>query len=328
MEKTTLDITHELADQIILKRKEYLLAKIERYPASNFRASDIHECDRYMVYSILNWNEKSLHDEGLQAIFDRGNEEERRVIMDLQELGFTFLAQQNPIEIKNNKGEIICRGKIDGKILYQKIAIPCEIKSMNMNTFGAIRSIDDLQKKPLHRKYLRQMQLYLYGNNIDAGLFILTDLQGHYKLLVVELDFGECEQILRRLEKNWKAVQTKKYPEPIDYNKAICGRCPYAHICLQPISNDGAKMIDNPELEEKLVRREELKPYVDEYEAIDEEVKGTYKGKELVIIGTSWQITSKCQKGTRIDTKAMPDEIKNQYKVPSEKWITLISRIK
>ena len=34
---------------------------------NNFRASDIHECDKYMVHTILDWDKRSMYDVGLQA---------------------------------------------------------------------------------------------------------------------------------------------------------------------------------------------------------------------------------------------------------------------
>ena len=323
----TLQNAEKLIDEIASKRSEYLKGKIQRFPASNFRASDIGECDRQMVYSVLNWQDKTLHDEGLQAVFDRGNEEEQRVIRDLSELGFVFMAQQNPIEIKNNKGEVICRGRIDGKILFNGEAIPCEIKSMNMNTFGSLKTLDDFQKKPLHRKYLKQMTLYLFGNNEEAGLFILSDLQGHYKLILITLDYGEAETILQRLERNWESVKKKEYPPQIEYNDSLCNRCAYKHICLTEVKHEGAKFIDNTELEDRLARRDELEPLKDEFKALDEEIKATFKEIPEVYVGTKWQIMGKWRETNKVDTKALPDDIRKKYSTKTKSWITNIVKL-
>jgi len=316
LEKATL-----LADEIVIKRKEYLRSKIKRYPASNFRASNIPECDRQMVYSVLNWKEKSLYDEGLQAIFDRGNTEEKRVKIDLMELDFNFVAGQNDFEIKNREGEVICRGHIDGKIIYREEAIPCEIKSMNMNTFNALTSLDSFHKKPLHRKYLRQMQLYLFGNSEEAGLFILTDLQGHYKIFVVELDYGTCEYILQRLERNWVSVKKKEYPDRITYSEQVCEWCPYSHICLPDIQSKPAELINNKELEEKLDRRAEIKAIAEDYRALDGEIKAPFKKAEnlTAFVGTRWQVISKTSVSQRIDTKLIPEKIAKDYLVDSKR---------
>jgi len=316
----TLENTNKLIDDIIEKRKKYLQSKINRYPAKNFRASDIHECNRHMVHSILDWDKKQLYDEGLQAIFDRGNDEERLVVRDLAELGFNFIHQQTPIEIKNRAGEIICTGRIDGKIIHNGCVVAIEIKSMNMNTFNSLKSIDDFHKKPLHRKYLRQLQLYLYGNNEEAGIFMLSNLQGAYKLIPVILDYGTCEHILQRLEKCWEFVKKKEYPERMEYNESICGRCAYAHLCLPEVKNEGARFVDDDELEDRLERREQLKVAADEYDELDKDIKGRFKGYPQVFVGSSWQITGKESIVKRLDIPAIPDEIKAKFTIETPQW--------
>jgi CRISPR/Cas system-associated exonuclease Cas4 (RecB family) len=323
----TLENTEKLIDEMMAKRKAHLAAKIQAYPASNFRASDIGECDRAMVYSVLDWNKKSLHDEGLQAIFDAGNKEEENVKARLgYDLGFKFIEQQRPFEIKSRSGEVMCRGHIDGKVLYNGEAIPIEIKSMDGNIFNSIKSLDDFHKKPLHRKYLRQMQLYLFGNGEEAGIFILSNFRTE-KLIPVVLDFGECEAILQRIERNWEYVKKKEYPERMEYNAAICGKCAFKHICLQEVKNEGAKFIDNPELEARLERRAEVETYADEYAALDKEIKETFKGIPEAYVGKAWQVVGKERVSVGVDTKAIPDEIKKQYPKVTKKWVTEIVKL-
>lgn len=311
-----------LIEDIKSKREQKLRLQIQRHPANNFRASGISECDRQMVYGVLDWDKSDLYDTGLQEIFNRGNKAERDVVSDLLlDNGFTFIGGQNPIEIKNNAGDVICRGHIDGKVLYEDEAIPAEIKSMNGNIFNAIQSIDDFQKKPLLRKYIRQMLLYLYGNNIEYGLFILTDLT-HYKMLPVELDYGECEAILQRLERNWKHVKAKTYPDRILYDKKVCGYCSFRTICMQEVVNFG-EVVDNKELEELLNRREELSGSADEYDVIDKQVKESFKQKKTelnCIVGTDWNIVVKKTIANRLNQKAIPDDIKKQYTEQKEEF--------
>ncbi len=270
-------IANELKNEILEKRQSFLEAKIKRYPQDILRASNVHECDRFLVYSLLNWKDKELHNSGLQAIFDAGNSEENKVVKDLMDLGYVFCHQQMPFELKTRDGEVYCRGHIDGKIIYNEVAVPCEIKSMNMNTFGALNSIEDFKKKPLHRKYLRQMQLYLYGNNEEAGLFILSDLQGHYKVFTVELDYNEVEAILTKLEKAWNNAKNAIYPDPMDYDDKICGWCPYKHLCPNVTKFAGAELVEDADLEKMLNRRDELKPYYTEYDKVDKSIKRRFK---------------------------------------------------
>ncbi len=321
-----IKLAEKLKEEIIEKRQKYLESKIKRTPQTNFRASDIHECDRYLSYSILKWQDRLLYDAGLQAVFDRGNKEEAEVVKDLMDLGYQFIQQQTPFEIKNREGDVFLRGSIDGKILYQDKAIPCEIKSMNMNTFGSLNSIEDFNKRPLHRKYLRQMQMYLYGNNEEAGLFILSDLQGHFKIFIVELDYQECENILSRLEALWPKIKAKEISKGIEFDDKICGYCPFRQICNTKVIHEGANFVDDDELESMLERREELKTSIDEYKELDTGIKARFSGSESdIYVGSNWHISSKSYKRSIYD---VPKDVKEQYKEIKEYFRVNISRLK
>lgn len=315
-----------LADHIVAKRNDVLKAKINRYPKRAFTCSDIHECDRYMIHSIRDWDKRELHDAGLQAIFDAGNKEEENVKNRIgYELGLEFVETQSPFEIKNRAGEVIASGKIDGKILWNGKAVPVEIKSMNENSFNMINSLDDFKKKPLYRKYLRQMQLYLYGNNQEAGLFIISNFRTE-KIIIVTLDYGECEYILSRLERLWEMQKKGIYPEP-EYRPELCDRCPFSSLCLADVCNKPADFINNEVLEEKLTRREELTAAKKEYEELDEEIKSTFKKIPHAFVGQSFEIIGKEQIRKSVDTKAMPDELKAPYMKETSCWICKIKKI-
>ena len=61
----------------ILQSKE---RKIKGYPVNSNRASDLGvPCVRYHVLNRTRWQEKALHDVGLQFVFDMGNEIEEIV---------------------------------------------------------------------------------------------------------------------------------------------------------------------------------------------------------------------------------------------------------
>lgn len=316
-----------LADYIVDKRLSVLNGKISRYPKRAFTCSDIHECDCYMLHSVLDWDKRELHDAGLQAIFDAGNKEEENVKNRIgYELGLEFVETQSPFEIKNRAGEVIASGKIDGKILWKGKAVPVEIKSMNENSFNMINSLDDFKKKPLYRKYLRQMQLYLYGNSQEAGLFIISNFRTE-KIILVTLDYGECEYILARLERLWEMKKKGSFPTP-EYKPELCDRCPFSSLCLTDVNNKPADFINNEALEEKLTRREQLLPAVSEYKDLDEEIKATFKQIPHAFVGQNFEITGKEQILKSVDTKAMPDDLKAPYMKETSCWICKIKQIK
>jgi hypothetical protein len=77
-----------------------------------------------------------------------------------------------------------------------------------------------------------------------------------------------------------------------------------------------------------LDRRAELAPAVDEFEALDAEIKAPFKASDKgldVFCGTRWHIISKKSKTTRIDTKALPETIRKEYEVTTESTKVIIA---
>lgn len=320
----------KLAQEIPAKRLADLTQKAQsRWMPKNFYASGIPECDRQMVHSLLDWDKKPLADPNLQAIFEAGKSEEARIVRMLSELGYEVIAQQNPIQIRHPRtGEIICTGKIDGKILVGRHAVPMELKSMNPNAYARINSVEDFAKSPYYRKYIKQMQLYLYGNGEEAGLFIISDFR-NIKVFLVYLDFGLCEQILKQLERCWDYVKAKKYPEPIAYRAEVCDYCPFEFLCTKTTCNKGAEFLESPELEHDIARWMELKPLKTEFEALDKAIKGPLKEQDILnaVIGTKYQIVGRKQKRTGYDTSLLTDEQRNAIKTESEVTVYKIAAL-
>lgn len=279
-----------IADEILSRRQIKLARRISANPRNYPYLSDIGECNRQMAYGVLNWNQRTLWDEGLQARFEAGNIQETAIVRELQELGFEITLSQMPVEIKGNGGVLLARGKIDGFIGFDGVKLPFEIKSKHPSIFNSINSIDDFRKRPDLRKNLRQLQLYLFGNNVDQGIFIVTDCLGHWKLFPLYLDLGECEWLLQRLEEVYKHTQSGTLPDKIPYDASVCGKCPFSHICLPDVTNKGSMLIDNEVLEADLERHEYLKPLADEYDALHDKMKQTFSATDEAIVGGHFMI--------------------------------------
>lgn len=320
-----VEALNELIEDITKRRKMQLQQQNKRIIPRAFFASNIGECKLQMVHSILDWDKKDTPDEGLLSLFEAGKKEESNIIKMLLDLGFEVINQQNPITIKSRDGEIICSGRIDGKIVYKGLAIPYEIKSMNDYSFQQLNSIEDFEKSPLHRKYIKQLQLYLYGNEIEVGMFIISNFR-QIKLIPVYLDYGLCEQIIQQLESAWEFVKQKKYPDPIAYNPKICDWCPWEFLCSKQITNKPAEFIQNKELEDLLNRRATLEPAAKEYKSIDEQIKAPFKKNGVLnaVIGTKWEIIGRKQQRTSYNTDLLSDEEKNKIKEVKE---TIIYKI-
>ena len=323
-----IELVNKLADEIVTKRKEQLRRDNKRWIPRNFYASSIPECTRQMVHSILDWDKRELADDGLLALFDSGKKEENNIIRMLLDLGFEVVQQQNPIEIKNRKGETICSGRIDGKIIYDGVAIPYEIKSMQDYSFQQLNSIEDFQNSPLHRKYIKQLQLYMYGNNIEVAMFIISNFR-QIKVIPIEIDYGLCEQILQQLEKAWEYVKKKEYPEPIAYNPKICDWCPFELLCNHTHENKPAEFIDNKELEAKIDRRFQLEAAAKEYKELDEQIKAPFKKNGILnaFIGTKYEIIGRKQTRTTYNTAALDSAILDTIKETKESIVYKVKQI-
>jgi CRISPR/Cas system-associated exonuclease Cas4 (RecB family) len=323
-----VELVNKLADDIVSKRKMQLQKNNVRFIPRNFYASSIPDCTRQMVHSILDWDKKDLPDDGLLSLFESGKKEESNIIKMLLDLGFEVINQQNPIQIKNRAGEIICTGRIDGKIVYNGVPIPYEIKSMNDYSFQALNTIEDFENSPLHRKYIKQLQLYMFGNEIEVGMFIISNFR-QIKVIPIYLNYELCEQIIQQLEKAWEYVKKKEYPDPISYNPKICDWCPWNFLCTKLTQNKPAEFINNTELESMLERRFQLEPAVKEYKELDEQIKAPFKKNGVLnaIVGTKFEILGRKQARTTYNTALLTDEEKDKIKEVKETIVYKMRRI-
>lgn len=323
-------LAHELTDEIMRRRKAALTGQLNRYPRSHPILSDIGDCDRQLVYGVVAWERKPMFDEEVQARLNEGNNQEKKVMEELLALGFDVMLAQQPVEIMGQVAGarvMLARGKIDGFLRHLGIKVPIEIKSMAPQVFNGIKSLEDFQKKPWLRKYLRQLQMYMFGNNCESGIFILTDCLGHWKMLVVDLDLGECERILQRLERAYpiikKAVELKgegrpeeeiwaMLPERITYDPSVCGRCDFAHICLPDVITDPATFINTPEWIAKAERVVELRPLAKEFETLWDDFKEAMKNTPKAVIGGRFMAQMLPSSMIKYE---IPDDVKKQYAI-------------
>jgi hypothetical protein len=305
---------------IVEKILESKARKIKQYPVNSNRASDLGiPCVRYHVLNRTRWQEKALHDVGLQMIFDMGNEIEEIVLKELAEAGVKVIEQQRPFSWP----EYGITGHIDGQILIDGETLPMEIKSCSPFVFKAINTIDDLKhgKYAYLRKYPCQLNLYLLMDGKERGIFLFKDkVSGAIKEIPMEIDYDLGEQALKRAEAVNAHVAAGTLPEPINDN-LWCDGCAYAHICLP--DHVGTEVeIDTGELATMLDRMMELKPAATEYKELDEAVSKAVEGREKVLAG-GWFVLGKYCERKSYD---IPAELKAQYEKITQYWRKTIKR--
>jgi hypothetical protein len=266
--------------------RRQLETEIQIYPARAWYPSQLgHPCDRYLVWRFTKWQDQRKHDWILQAIFDEGRLHQPSVYHRLEQLGFDVVREsdrptQYPV------GRAVISGRLDGKIRgfkTERFRPPrvLEIKSMAAYQFDRISSIADILASDHYyvREYADQGYIYSFLENLPQGVIALKNkATGVVKMIPFELDFGRAEELLQRVERLQPMVDKAIDPEPIPYDSAICGRCPFLHLCYPPKDfGAGAGVIDDAMLIEDLVARERVKPARDQYEDLDKSIKARLK---------------------------------------------------
>ncbi|TFH41237.1 MAG: Dna2/Cas4 domain-containing protein [Lysobacterales bacterium] len=241
--------------------------KIKRRPCHVNRASSlgyftpaVGGCVRRGVYERTHWQEKELHDVGLQLIFDEGNNQEELVLRDMRAAGFTIAEQQTMYEFK----EYQISGHIDGKLIInngdEPVAIPIEIKSMSPNIFDGIQTFEDFKKKPWTRAYMVQIAIYMLLQEIDEAIFILKNKStGEIKQVNVQFDKDLTDDALAAAKAINEHVAAGTLPDGTQ-NIDTCKKCPFKVVC-KPQLNFGVELRveDDPDMERKIDRYLELK---------------------------------------------------------------------
>lgn len=270
---------------IVEKLDQETAKRIKSWPSKANRASECgHPCIRFLVLSRLQPEKKELHDVGLQRIFDEGNLHEDAVLREIQDAGFKLVEQQRPFEMK----EVQLTGRIDAKIAIDGKLIPLEIKSCSPNSFQHIKNLapDDIKNSKYSwvRRYPAQLMAYMLMDNKDKGIIIFKNkTTGEKCQKEFTLDYDYMEEILKKLEEVNEYVTGNEVPsvEPIE----DCKTCGFAKTVCFPSQDygPGFEILTDEELIMKLERREELKESTKEYKELDEEIKETVKGKNLLI---------------------------------------------
>lgn len=285
--------TQEFPINVVALVDEAKAHKIKNYPQHVNRASNIgHPCPRYLTYCRTHWQEKRLHDVGLQRIFDLGNLFEQAVMEDLREAGLYVEEQQSTFYDERYK----LSGHIDGKLPLNGRRYPIEIKSMSPFVWDKISHWQDFlgQKSPYLRAYPYQMMTYLLLNSEEVGLmFLKNKVSGELKQLDIPLDYDLGETVLQKCETINAHVDAKTLPDRIEWEEPVCGQCSFLEPCYPGRDfGEGLRVVDDAELEAMLKKREELTKAFKDYQEVDATLKAAVKEKTGLVIG-DWLITGK-----------------------------------
>ena len=286
-------------------------------------ASGRRDCVRRMALDLAHpEDEDAFPDDALERM-ERGKERELAIVARLYQIGprcsspFSVIEGQRYFEVKDRDGVLLIRGRIDGRLQFDRFTRPIfEIKSGQ--SFQNVERLEDLDRSPWTRHALDQLLAYIVAQGEPLGLFIV-DRPGLPVFLPVILEehLERAEGFLRDARKAVDAARGAELP-PFIQDIAECRRCPhFGKSCSPPALDYGAgiKVISDPELEEAARIREANRTAAKAYESADAELKTALRGVESALLGP-FAITGKWQRSTKYD---VPKEIKEKYRQVDEK---------
>lgn len=267
--------------------------EIKQYPVNSNWASALgHPCERNLVYRRLNWKDKPPIGVVQAMIFNGGKVIEQNIAkVYLEKAGYQIVEADRPIqtEATGTLSKLQIAGYLDFICRKGKFEFPVEVKSMAPHSWEKISAVEDFlfSKKTWEKSYPGQLTLYMLGRDYEIGAFMLINkLTYEPKIVWVHLDYTYAESLLKKAENVNKYVAANAYPDRIEYDDAVCGRCDFAKVCLADVVRTEADILTDDSIIEKLTRREELKEAKEEFEEIDEEVKVALRGIKKGVAGS------------------------------------------
>lgn len=266
-------------------------------PSSNTRASSIgNECERAIFYDqTVPAAERIPHTPQLQAIFDMGRIAEERGLRVLEDMGAEIVQRERDYLDRERR----LSGHTDAKIRlpgWDK-ATPIELKSLNPYTGDSIKSLRDIKENhsPWVRKYHAQLQIYLHFDDADLGVFVLWNKSTWWpRFIDCPRDQPYIDQLLEKAERVKLAVLSNEPPPR--HLSSDCDRCPFLHVCGPDRAfGEGVSIIDNPELEAMIARREELSAAARSFHALDNEIKEMLPEREGELLIGDYAVIRKAQ---------------------------------
>ena len=300
-------ITEALPD-VVGDIHKAIAAEIQSYPVrSNWCSKLGHPCERQAVHNRADWDRREKHSSTTEMMYQGGKVMEKYVArVYLQKAGYDIVEEDRPIDTE--KSGTLRKLQISGRLDFvirkpgDPREFPVEVKSMNQWDFEKINSVEDmiLSTKPWQRAYPAQLMLYLFGKDTETGLFLLINKANYEpKAVWCQLDYQYVENLLQKAGRVNKHLADGTYPDRIEYDDKICGRCEYAPVCLENYMRTEAKIMTDPQIEDKLDEMEFLKgkakPLNDRLEEVKEELKRVFDGIEKAVVG-KWMAVGKLVK--------------------------------
>jgi hypothetical protein len=192
------------------------------------------------------------------------------------------------------------------------IRAPIEVKSWSPMLVDRLDTFEDVFANQWTRTGGYQLLAYMLGANEPFG-FLLLDRSGVPKLLPVELEpnLDRIDEFLTRAETALDHVVAGTLPDYLDDPDECVQRCPfYGATCNPPIAAANVlELLNDPELEIALERREELRKPGKAFADLDAEIKTRLRGVTRGVCG-KFEIRGYWGKQSHLD---LPPDVKAKY---------------
>lgn len=266
-------MTIQLATPNILGDIEkYLRRRARVLPHRSNWASDLADpCLRRLVYHRTCWQQQEKPGPYLEGIFETGRKLERVIINSLNKIGeeadppWELAAHAAPLnDALLTEHQIGCAPDVFLKVFPDddrpKFVGPVDVKTCDPNTYRTVNAPEDLDNKWYMRRYPAQVMIYELASNFEMGWLLMVNKTNLFdvKMLPIPLDYGYAESLLQKADAVNEHVAAKTLPGQIN-NPEECNRCTYRSYCCPSCATGGnLKVIDNAELEEILLRLDEM----------------------------------------------------------------------
>ncbi len=278
--------------------ERWLRRRAKVLPHRSNWASDLADpCLRRLVYHRTCWEKAEPPSPYLEGIFETGRRLENTVIYAMNGIGehsplpWELVKPSIPLNDKLLKEhEIGCNPDVYLKVMPEgerpQLLGPVDLKGCNGNTFRTINDPADLDNKPYMRRYPAQVMMYELASNFEIGwlFFYNKDNLFDVKMIPIPLDYGYADTLLATADHVNAHVRAGTLPEQLNVPEE-CGRCGYRSYCCPACATGGnLKFVDHDELEQTLLRLDELRPEAKEIGSLEkhrDRLLENFKGQDI-----------------------------------------------
>ncbi|MBN2382541.1 hypothetical protein JXQ70_06630 [bacterium] len=282
-----LEIIAETKEQYDYKR--FLQPDRPFMPRKNYCSSIGDPCLRFLVFQ-RRYGSQAKKDAGLQRILDRGTLLERHLYNELGTFGAEVAEPQFPIDFP----DLNLSGKGDWMQKFSFGWAPVEMKVVSYS--DRIKSVKDFMDSDqrYHRRYVYQLTAAMVAQDASVGAFLIFDpVSFDWKLLPLELDWDLWEEVVNRCREIETHLKAGSLPPAMEWHETWCMNCEYLDRCRESIPEVEYGLLTDPELQDLLERREDIRASYLEYSKIEKSLKARLPDCEGTFRAGPFEITGK-----------------------------------